>query len=154
MLYPQHFWIINQLKMVIAVIVRDQQKEKIKSCSNERKIQILTLVLEDQTIQKTVEFFKVSEHKVRHARKLKKEKGILATPDSYSRGGSDKETKKSTVKSYERNDVIRLCPSKKDCSSIRNLDCLKEKIQKRPILANISKIFLKYMPISKQNFLV
>ena len=63
-------------------------------CSNERKIEIPTLAPEDWTMQKTVEFFNVSEHAVKQARKLKKKKGIVATSSNYYREGLDKETKK------------------------------------------------------------
>ena len=80
---------------------------------------MLTLAPEDWTIQKTVEFFNVSEHVGKQARKLKKEKGILATPSNYYREGSDKETKKCVVEFYERDDVSHMCPGKKDCVSIR-----------------------------------
>ena len=41
---------------------------------------MLALAPEDWAIQKTVEFFHVSEHAVKQARKLTKEKGILTTP--------------------------------------------------------------------------
>ena len=61
----------------------DSIKEKLIHCSNERKIQMLTLALEDQIIQKTVEFFNVSEYAVKQPRKLKKEKGISVTPSNY-----------------------------------------------------------------------
>ena len=63
---------------------------------------MLTLAPEDWTIQKTVQFFNVSEHALKQARKLKKEKGILATPSNYYREGLlDKETKKCVVEFYE-----------------------------------------------------
>ena len=58
---------------------------------------MLTLSLEDWTIQKTVEFFNVSEHAVKQARKLKKKKGIVATSSNYYREGLDKETKKNML---------------------------------------------------------
>ena len=103
-------------------------KEKLIDCSNERKIQVVTLAPKDWPIQKTVEFFNVREHAVKLARKLKKEKGILAIPSNYCREGLDKETKKCVVKFYERDDVSRMCPSKKDSVSIRNKDGSKEKV--------------------------
>ena len=46
---------------------------------------MLTLVPEDWTIQKIMEFFNVSEHAVKQARKVTEEKGILATPSNYYR---------------------------------------------------------------------
>ena len=73
---------------------------------------MLTLAPEDWTIQKTVEFFKVCEHAVKQARKLK-EKGILTTPSNYYRVGLDKKAKKCVVEFYERDDITRMCPGKK-----------------------------------------
>ena len=75
--------------------------------------------------KKTVEFFNASEHTVKQARKLKKEKGILATPSFYYREGLDKETK-HVIEFYDRDDVSRMCPS--NCISIRNKDGSKEKV--------------------------
>ena len=101
----------------------DSIKEKLTDCSNDRKIQMLILAPEDWTIQKTVQFYNVSEHAVKQARKLKKQKWILATPSNYYRKGLDKETKKCVVEFYDRDDVVsRMCPGKNDCVSIRNKD--------------------------------
>ena len=83
---------------------------------------MLTLAPEDWAIPKTVGFFNVSEHAVNQARNLKKEKGILETPFNYYRQGLDKETKECVAEFYERDDVIRMCPGKKDCISIRKKD--------------------------------
>ena len=105
---------------------------------------MLILAPEDWTIQKTVEFSNVSEHAVKQARKLKKEKGILATPSNYYREALDKETKKCVVEFYERDDVSRMCAGKKDCVSIRNKDGSKEKVQKRLLLASISEIYANF----------
>ena len=105
---------------------------------------MLTLAPEDWAIQKTVCFFNVSEHAVKQARKLKKEKGILETLSNYYREGLDKETKECVAEFYERDDVIRMCPDKKDCISIRNKDGSKEKVQKGRLLANISEIYANF----------
>ena len=80
----------------------DSVKEKLTVRSNERKIQMHTLAPEDWTMQKTVEFFNVSEHAVKQARNPKKEKGILATPSNHYREGLDTETKNCVVEFYER----------------------------------------------------
>ena len=92
----------------------------------------------------TLEFFNVSEHAAKQPRKLKKEKGILATPSNYYREKLDKETKKCVNESYERDDVSRMCPGKKDCVSIGNKNGSKEKVQKRLILAKISEIYANF----------
>ena len=48
-------------------------------------VQLLTVVSDDWSIKKTVNFFNVAEHLLKMARKLRKEKGILAVPEGYSR---------------------------------------------------------------------
>lgn len=56
-------------------------KEKILSVGRSQKIQILTLAPESWSKEKVMKEFNVSEYMVRQARKLKREKGILAIPD-------------------------------------------------------------------------
>ena len=131
----------------------DLIKEKLTNCSNKRKIQMLTLAPEDWTIQKTVEFFNVSEHAVTQAGKLKKEKGILATPFNCYREGLDKVTKKCVAEFYERNDM---CPEIV-CVQVKKIVLASETktVQKRRFRRHFFwPIFLKYMPILRQNFQV
>lgn len=99
-------------------------------------------VPEGWTVQKTVDFFKVSEHGLRPARRLKKEE-ILATPDSYFREGLRKETEKRVVRFYER-DVSQQCPGRKYFMNIKKMDDLKEKVQKIIILRSISEINVNF----------
>ena len=47
------------------------------------------------------------------ARKLKKEKGIVATPKNYSREGINRATKLLNTEFYECDAVSRICPGKK-----------------------------------------
>ena len=46
------------------------------------------------------------------ARKLKKEKGILATPKNYSREGINRATNLLITEFYECDAVSRICPEK------------------------------------------
>ena len=91
---------ISKLRSIIATALNDPQlastknecdncarlatsiKEKLISSNRERKIQLLTLVPHDWSVQKTCDFFGVSEYAVRQARKLRAEKGILASPQN------------------------------------------------------------------------
>ena len=92
----------------------DSVKEKLTDHSNKSKIQMLTLAQEDWTIQKTVDFFSVSEHAVKQAKKLEKEKGILTTPPNYYREGLDKETTKKCIAEFHEKDYVsHMCPGKK-----------------------------------------
>ena len=75
----------------------DSIKEKLTDCSNERKIKNTNAYSCSRRLDNTknsAKFFNVSEHAVKQVRKLKKEKGILATTCNYYREGLDKETKK------------------------------------------------------------
>lgn len=56
-------------------------KDKCKHASRQEQIKLLTLVPASWTIKKTMAEFNVSEHIVKGARELKKNKGILAEPD-------------------------------------------------------------------------
>ena len=51
------------------------------------------------------------------------------------------ETKKLVTEFYEREEVSRICPGKKDCISIKLEDRSKVKVQKRLLLANFNKIY-------------
>ena len=53
-------------------------KQKMLVLSKQKQVQLLTLVPQSWTIAKTATEFNISKHKVKQARKLKSEKGILA----------------------------------------------------------------------------
>ena len=88
-----------------------------------------------------MEFVNVSEYSIKQARKLKKEKGILATPKNYSREGINRATKLLITEFYGCDAVSRICPGKKDCVSINLEDGSKEKVQKRLLLTNLNEVY-------------
>ena len=78
------------------------------------------------------------------AQKLKKEQGILAAPEGYSRGAEEEMMVK--VKEFlERDDASCLCPGKKDCVSVMLEDGRKEKVQKRLLLSNLKEIYQHFV---------
>ena len=119
-------------------------KEKRKICNKQETVQLLTTVPVDWSIKKTVKFFNVTEHSVKMARKLRKEHGILAVPKGYSRE-AEEETKVKVKEFFERDDVSRLCPGKKDCVSVKLEDGRKEKVQKRLLLSNLKEIYRHFV---------
>ena len=133
-------------------------KEKLKESDKERKIQLLTLVPDDWSIYRTMEFVNFSEYSVKQARKLKKEKGILATPKNYSREGINRATKLLITEFYGCDAVSRICPGKKDCVSINLEDGSKEKVQKRLLLTNLNEVYALFkskfsnLPVSFSTF--
>ena len=107
-------------------------------------MQLLTLVLDDWFIHRTMEFFNVSEYSAKQARKLKNEKIILTIPENYSRAGINRATKLLTTKFYECDAVSHVCPGKKDYVSIELKDGSKEKVKKRLLLANPNEIYATF----------
>ena len=105
-----------------------------------------------------MEFVNVSEYSVKQARKLKKEKGILATPKNYSREGINRATKLLITEFYGCDAVSRICPGKKDCVSINLEDGSKEKVQKRLLLTNLNEVYALFkskfsnLPVSFSTF--
>ena len=133
-------------------------KEKLKETDTERKIQLLTLVPDDWSIYRTMEFFNVSKYSVKQDRKFKKEKGILANPKNYSREWINRATKLLITKFYECDAVSPICPGKKDYVSIKLEDSYKEKVKKRLLLANLNEIYALFkskfpnLPVSFSTF--
>ena len=78
------------------------------------------------------------------AQKLRKEQGILAVPEEYSRE-AEEEMKVKLKEFFERDDVRRLCPGKKDCVSVKLEDERKEKVQKRLLLSNLKEIYQHFV---------
>ena len=94
-------------------------KEKLVSSNRERKIQLLTLVRHDWSVQKTCNFFGVFWYAVCQARKLRAEKRILTSSQNYSRVGLSSEIKQLITEFYESDKVCRLLPRKKDCIYVK-----------------------------------
>ena len=78
------------------------------------------------------------------AQKLRKEQGILAVPEEYSRE-AEEEMKVKLKEFFERDDVSRVCPGKKDCVSVKLEDERKEKVQKRLLLSNLKEIYQHFV---------
>ena len=112
---------------------------------------MLTLAPEDWTIQKTVQFFNASEHAVKEAGKRKKEKGILATPSNYYKKGLDQEIKKCVFEFCVREMMLVVYVQVKKIV----LASETKMVQKRKFRRDFFwPVFLKYMPILRQNFQV
>ena len=107
-------------------------------------VQLLTIVSDDWSIKKTAKLCNVTEHSVKIAQKFRKEQGILAVSEGYSREA--KEELKVKIKEFcERDDVSLLCHGKKDCVSVKLEDRRKEKVQKRLLLSNLKEIYQQFV---------
>ena len=79
----------------------------IKSQSFAEKVQILTLKPNSWTIEYTKKFFGETDHQVRKALYLKKDK-ILATPSRNKRSGIDETIINHVISFYESDEFSRL----------------------------------------------
>jgi hypothetical protein len=115
-------------------------KEKIQISPRKTKIQVLTMTPSSWSVRKTAEVFGVSNYMVRKAFGLRKEKGILATPEA-KKGNVLPDTVESLVKEFYCDDEnSRLLPGKKDYVSIgRN-----HHMQKRLILSNLKELYSSF----------
>ena len=76
--------VISLTRLSYLSLVKDI-REKLKICNKQETVHLLTIDPDDWSIKKTAKFFNVTEHSVKIARKLRKEQGILAVPEGYSR---------------------------------------------------------------------
>ncbi|KAK6191155.1 hypothetical protein SNE40_002894 [Patella caerulea] len=89
-------------------------KAKCAISSRQEKVKLLTLVPDKWSTEKTRTEFNVSKRLVQSAKRLKLEKGILASPDA-KRGKTLENGVEERMVSFYQNDVTsRPCPGKKD----------------------------------------
>ena len=119
-------------------------KEKMKISSKQRKIQLLTLAPRSWSIARTATEFNVSEYKVRQARKLKDEKGILAEPQANAGKPLSKDVEERVRAFYQDDEYTRLLPGAKDFKSVIGEDGKRQHMQKRLILMNLNELYENY----------
>ena len=117
-------------------------KEKLEISSPRDQIKILTLTPESWSIKKTVQEFGVTEYKVKCARELKKERGILAEPKQKVGKALSGDVSEIVSNFYQQDEYSRCCPGMKDFVSVTK-DSVKTKHLKRLPLLNIKELFLE-----------
>lgn len=107
------------------------------------KLQLLTL--SPFSLYKTAAMFGAPLYMVRKARQVKAAHGILGTPRKKIGSVKLSEEKKAEVISfYQRDDVSRVLPGKKDVISVRCPDGKRENFQKRLVLSNLREVYQQY----------
>jgi len=119
-------------------------KEKMKTSSTARQIQMLTLAPASWTIAQTVKEFQVSEYKVKQARRLLKEKGVLGETEAKQGRTLSKEVEDHVTEFYNSDEYTRLLPGAKDYVSIRDSKGKRQHRQKRLILMNLNELYENY----------
>ena len=125
-------------------------KEKASVATRQEKIKLLTLAPESWSKKKTMEEFGVTEHVVRRARQLKKDKGILADPDPKKGKTFLQEVTQRIQEFYQSDEFSRLCPGKKDFVIIKSTSG-KEYKQKRLLLLNLKELYHQFKQLYPQD---
>ena len=96
--------------------------------------------------KKTVEIFQTTGYMVKKSRKLKKEFGIIPEIPTTPKGKFlSNETKEYVKNFFQKDDISRVFPEKKDCLSVRNINTgEKELVQKRLVLMNLKECYVAY----------
>ena len=133
-------------------------KEKSEIFSPRDQIKILTLTPESWSIKKIVQEFGVAEYKVKCARELKKERGILAEPKQKVGKALSGDVSEIVSNSYQQDEYSRCCPGMKDFVSVTK-GSVKTKHQKCLLVLKIKNCFLnlkkkntQLLKLDSQNF--
>lgn len=112
--------------------------------SYERKIKILSI--SPYSHRKTMNLFGATDYMVKKSREMKKKFGIIPEIPHVSKGKIiTREVINFVHNFFQQDEISRMCPGKKDCLSIRNIDSgKKEAIQKRLILMNLKEAYCIY----------
>ena len=119
-------------------------KDKMNVSPNHKQLQLLTLAPESWSIEKTVKEFNVSEYKVKQARQLKKDHGILADPKPKVGRKLSKQIEEKVTAFYQNDEHSRQLPGKKDCKSVKGPDGKRKLVQKRLLLLNLNELYENY----------
>lgn len=122
----------------------DLLKEKMKVSSRQKQVQILTLAPQSWSITKTVQEFQVSEYKVKLARTLLKEKGVLGDVEPKLGRPLSKQVEERIKSFYQNDEYSRVLPGAKDFKSVREVDGTRIHKQKRLILMNLNELYENY----------
>ena len=118
-------------------------KEKLEIFSPRGQIKIVALTPESWSIKKAVQEFGVTKYKVKCARELKKERGILAEPKQNVGKALGGDVSEIVSNFYQQDEYSGCCPGMKNFVSVTK-DSVKTKHQKRLLLLNIKELFLEF----------
>ena len=125
-----------------------EMKEAFKSCSKKEKYQILTLLPRSWNCTRIENEFEVTTYMAHMAKKLQNEKGSMSHPEQKKSGNELPGATVKAVKDYfNRDEVSRAMPGKKDCVSVR-VDGKREKVQKRLLLSTLREAFHHFQEIN------
>jgi hypothetical protein len=110
------------------------------------RINLLTLVPDHWTMQRTKAEFGATEYMVKQGRQLLKEKGVLGNMESRDKSTKlriSQERRDNVIQFYQTDEVSRIMPGKKDIVSILT-DKGRVHMQKRLVLCNLKELYQKW----------
>lgn len=120
----------------------DQLKVKFLNTKNRsEQFLVLSCLPQSWSRAKIQEEFGVSQFMTRAVQKLVKENGILTCPNPKPGKTLDERVAQNVKDFYQRDDISRPMPGKKDFVVIRKNEGKKEYVQKRLVLANLREIY-------------
>ena len=119
-------------------------KVKLQVSPKHKQIQLLTLAPESWSIQRTAEEFNVTIYQATEAKKLRKEKGILAERSPRVGRQLLKEIEEKVIAFYQEDEYSRILPGKKDFKFVKGPDGKRQHVQKRLLLLNLNELYQKY----------
>ena len=114
-----------------------QLREKFPTATRSEKMQILTVLPKSWSVKRIQEEFKTTNFMARQAKKLVKEKGVLAMPDLKRGHALAEQTVHLVHRFYQSDEVSRVMPGRKDYISIRK----GEGRQKRLVLCDLRELY-------------
>ena len=123
-------------------------KAAFPGASKAEKYQMLTLLPRTWSVRKIEEEFKVTNHVARTAKKLQHEEGPMTVPNKKRAGNLLPEATIKAVKDYyNRDEVSRAMPGKKDCISVK-INGVRKKVKKKLILCTLREAYHHFKEIN------
>lgn len=112
-----------------------------ETTSRSEKLIILSVLPRSWSRRKIQTEFGVSDYMARAVKKLVYEKGILSSPNPKPGKSLDSTTVQHVLDFYNRDDVSRVMPGKKDVVAVRMENQQKVHLQKRLVLTNLNELY-------------
>lgn len=127
------------------VEVIEQLKDKFRNSQNfNEKVTILTLAPKSWGRIQLKREFGATDSQAKQAIKLASEKGILSSPDKIRGKTLSSDVESAVLNFYERDDISRLMPGIQDYVSVKQMNGVRNHVQKRLILCNLNELYTQF----------
>lgn len=126
-------------------IIYDKLKKKFSELENNDplRVQILSLVPDHWSLQKTVDEFGTTMYYARKARELQKTEGVFGDVKKRQGHRLPNETIEKIQLFYNSDEVSRIMPGMKDTVSMK-VNGVRQKVQKRALLSSLKELYITF----------